>query len=76
MNKMEEDELGDEEITEAEIKQIAEEDFYNKLAASIAPEIYGHDDIKEGFVAIVGRWRRQEHEWYEDSWLHQHLPHG
>ncbi|KAA0197921.1 hypothetical protein HAZT_HAZT004719 [Hyalella azteca] len=53
MNKMEEDELGDDDITEAEIKQIAEEDFYNKLASSIAPEIYGHEDIKKALLLLL-----------------------
>ena len=42
------DDMGDEtEMTEEELKALNEEDFYNKLSSSIAPEIYGHDDVKK-----------------------------
>lgn len=53
MNKTEDDELGAEAMTETEVKQIAEEEFYEKLATSIAPEIYGHEDVKKALLLLL-----------------------
>uniref|UniRef100_A0ABI0P222 DNA replication licensing factor MCM7 n=1 Tax=Bos taurus TaxID=9913 RepID=A0ABI0P222_BOVIN len=53
MSKSEEDESGAGELTREELRQITEEDFYEKLAASIAPEIYGHEDVKKALLLLL-----------------------
>ncbi|XP_003278107.1 DNA replication licensing factor MCM7 isoform X1 [Nomascus leucogenys] len=53
MNKSEDDESGTGELSREELRQIAEEDFYEKLAASIAPEIYGHEDVKKALLLLL-----------------------
>ncbi|KAG1934624.1 DNA replication licensing factor MCM7 isoform X2 [Pimephales promelas] len=53
MNKTEDDELGTEELSDEELRQITEEDFYEKLAGSIAPEIYGHEDVKKALLLLL-----------------------
>lgn len=42
---------GDEE---EQIARLAEDgDIYNKLARSLAPEIYGHEDIKKALLLLL-----------------------
>lgn len=53
LNKTEDDEMGDSDLTEREIQQLACEDFYSKLASSLAPEIYGHEDIKKALLLLL-----------------------
>jgi len=49
-----EDELGaEQEMTEEELRALNGEDFYNKLSSSIAPEIYGHEDVKKALLLLL-----------------------
>ncbi|ESN91580.1 hypothetical protein HELRODRAFT_96289 [Helobdella robusta] len=53
MNKTEDDELDATELTPEELKRVAEDDFYDKLAGSIAPEIFGLDDVKKALLLLL-----------------------
>jgi DNA replication licensing factor MCM7 len=53
INKTEDEELVDDEITKEELRQLQEDNFYEKLAQSIAPEIYGHEDIKKALLLLL-----------------------
>ncbi|NXF93925.1 MCM7 factor, partial [Eubucco bourcierii] len=52
VSKGEEEEDGA-ELSEEELQQITREDFYEQLAASIAPEIYGHQDVKKALLLLL-----------------------
>ncbi|KAH9369748.1 hypothetical protein HPB48_007715 [Haemaphysalis longicornis] len=53
MNKTEDDELDDTMMTPEELQELTEPDFYDKLAGSIAPEIYGHEDVKKALLLLL-----------------------
>lgn len=79
--------LAEKEIARA-VKKLSKQDtLYDQLADSLAPEIYGHSDIKKALLlqlvstrshALSPRRRRHAHHRrrHEDSRRHQHPSHG
>lgn len=41
------------ELTPEELNELAQDDFYTRLASSIAPEIYGHLDVKKALLLLL-----------------------
>jgi DNA replication licensing factor MCM7 len=53
LNKTEEDEAPAADLTPEEVQQLTHEDFYSLLASSLAPEIYGHEDVKKALLLLL-----------------------
>ncbi|XP_069689664.1 DNA replication licensing factor Mcm7 isoform X2 [Periplaneta americana] len=53
LNKTEVDEAPAADLTAEEVHQLTQEDFYSLLAGSLAPEIYGHEDVKKALLLLL-----------------------
>jgi len=53
MNKTEDDELELGDLSEDEVRKLSDENFYDHLAGSIAPEIFGHEDVKKALLLLL-----------------------
>ncbi|KAI4466471.1 dna replication licensing factor mcm family member [Holotrichia oblita] len=53
LNKTSEDEIAGANLTPDELAVLTQDDFYTKLAASLAPEIYGHLDVKKALLLLL-----------------------
>lgn len=53
LNKTDESEGANSELTAEELNELAQDDFYARLATSIAPEIFGHLDVKKALLLLL-----------------------
>lgn len=55
LSKWDDGEVGA-ELTDAEMAELTSQaDLYDKLAHSIAPEVYGHEDVKKSLLLMLVR---------------------
>ncbi|XP_041974157.1 DNA replication licensing factor Mcm7 [Aricia agestis] len=52
INQSDENEMS-EALTEEELSELADEDLYSRMARSLAPEIYGHEDVKKALLLLL-----------------------
>ncbi|KPI93535.1 PREDICTED: DNA replication licensing factor Mcm7 [Papilio xuthus] len=52
LNQSEENEAC-EALTEEELSELADEELYSRMAQSLAPEIYGHEDVKKALLLLL-----------------------
>lgn len=53
LNKAAEDEDSLKTLTPEELASLTENDFYTRLATSLAPEIFGHLDVKKALLLLL-----------------------
>jgi DNA replication licensing factor MCM7 len=53
LNKTELDEASSADLTPEDVDQLSRDDFYSLLASSLAPEIYGHEDVKKALLLLL-----------------------
>lgn len=53
LNKSDESETLANDLTPDEIQELSKGDFYTRMASSLAPEIYGHLDVKKALLLLL-----------------------
>jgi DNA replication licensing factor MCM7 len=53
LNKSDESENLTNDLTPEEVEELSKGDFYTRMAASLAPEIYGHLDVKKALLLLL-----------------------
>ncbi|CAG9797946.1 unnamed protein product [Chironomus riparius] len=53
LNKSDESESMSNDLTPDQIDELSKGDFYTRMAASLAPEIYGHLDVKKALLLLL-----------------------
>lgn len=53
LNKSDDLDSAAEELTPQELEELSQDDFLTRLATSLAPEIYGHVDVKKALLLLL-----------------------